>query len=68
MIHQRQTTEQIINQLRQTNVELGKGQTIASACRLTSDDVLERLAWPMATGDTPRSIVAGQRVPCNRWY
>src|ERR1700683_1789407 len=34
MSQKRQTTEQIVNKLRQADVELAKGQTIASACKL----------------------------------
>src|ERR1700683_3823122 len=34
MSQKRHTTEQIVNKLRQADVELAKGQTIASACQL----------------------------------
>ncbi len=63
MARKRHSSEQIVNELRQAEVELGKplgmpmviGEhtreclTIDVARTLKSDDVLERLAWLMAT-------------------
>ena len=33
MSHKRHTTEQIVNKLRQAEVELAKGQTVSAACK-----------------------------------
>ncbi len=69
-----------MNKLRQADVELGCGKPVAEVCRLleeclsldvarrlTSDDVLERLAWLMATRGVPDPIRSdngpGSEVP-----
>ncbi len=59
MSRKRHTTEQIVNQLGEADVELAKGQSIAAVCRLIGITDRACFLWRRGVGDVRGGLAGG---------